>query len=756
MIEIATGTIVHKSEKLLSSFGPEIKKILLNNKTWQESAVAIQHPVTLEEKLRMLDQNSDSKMEYFFRIEDALFEVQDVFWKSKDGKFLKGFLFVKDGRIKIEFTSQSLADIIENVPYPYAIFNRELTTVHLTNRLMIDLLQTPLSAFSEGLPLHLFFKDQEVFQAVIDWIFHSDENVTNVDVLLFLGENGPRWYELQLVKIKMDDVPCVSVFLRDIDLLKRTEVELVRKNSALQQVIQVQNAFLLPSKDEKSLDILMHRMADLSDSSIGFIAKVNGDASNSQLLVKFDSFVQLSHDPQGEETHVKNGSDLTLLIHQCIIQQKVISVFRSKRTSQELNSCLILPVFCGGVIVACLGLANKVEAYTQYDESFLEPIASVLGNIYKTTEIQREKEFFAKNAKEKELIFQRFTESSSDIVFILNEDLETGFVSNSVCKVLGFEPENKKTLKAMAGLCKEAIKEKYRTAENTFRHVRKIKSADKTYRWLDSSINIIKDKEGRVFKYFGLCRDISLQMESEGVLRSALKKEKELSELKSQFISLVSHEFKTPLSIMKSSTEIAKLYLQNPESCQPEKMSKQLDKISTEIANLNNLLDRLLNSEKLNQGQFPVNKEVIQVGQFIKQFQQHHSIVDYITLTAQAEAQMVYCHWDTTLIEQVLVNLIDNALKYSAKDARPLLEFVREKDVLLIRIIDEGIGIPEAELKNIFEPFYRAANVGDIPGSGLGLATIDKFLALHDAQLAIESTLNQGTRFEMRFPLIGI
>ncbi|EIM78872.1 PAS/PAC sensor signal transduction histidine kinase [Nitritalea halalkaliphila LW7] len=710
VIEIATGAIVHHSEKLLSSFGPEIKKILQSNDTWQKSAVPIQNPVTLQEKLRLLDQSSDSKMEYFFRIEEELFEVQDVFWKSKDGQYLKGFLFVKDGRTRIEFSGQSLADIIENVPYPYAVFNRELTTVHLTNRLMIDLLQIPLSAFSEGLPLHLFFKDQEVFQAVIDWIFNSPENVTNADVSLFLGEDGPRWYELQLVKIKVDNVPCVSVFLRDIDLLKRTEYELLRKNSALEQVIQVQNAFLLPHKDEKSLDTLMTRMADLSYSSLGFIAKVKREQLNSHYSLRFDAFVQLDAVTPSPADVKAQEKELEEIIQQCVLEKKPTYAFYASKSNREIKSCLVMPVCCDGTLIACVGLANKADMYTKYDEGFLEPIAAVLGNIYKTKEIQREKEFFAENAKEKELIFQRFTESSSDIVFILNEDLQSGFVSNSILKVLGFSAEDKKTLKTMAGLCKEALKEKYRTAENTFRLVRKIKTFDKSFRWLDTSINIIKDKEGRVFKYFGLCRDISLQMESEDVLRSTLKKEKELSELKSQFISLVSHEFKTPLSIMKSSTEIGNLYLENPDTCRPEKMRKQLDKISNEIANLNNLLERLLNSEKLNQGQFPVNKEMIQVGQFIKHFQQQHCIVDYVSLHMQPDVQGVYCHWDITLIEQVLVNLIDNALKYSEKDARPLVEFELDGEVLLVRVTDKGIGIPEEELRNIFEPF-TARNV---------------------------------------------
>jgi PAS domain S-box-containing protein len=250
----------------------------------------------------------------------------------------------------------------------------------------------------------------------------------------------------------------------------------------------------------------------------------------------------------------------------------------------------------------------------------------------------------------------------------------------------------------------------------------------------------------------GVATDITERKRAEQEMAKALQREKELSNLKSRFVSMTSHEFRTPLAVISSSAGILKTFAHKLKEDQKQ---KHLDTIQTYIKHTTQLLDDILLIQKVEAGKLAYNPEPLAVVEFccqlISELQisapQHH-----LECEIDAPASLV-AEFDKKLLRQILTNLLSNAIKYSPDDSTITLTLNWISDNLIFQVQDCGIGIPPEDIKHLFESFHRATNVGNRPGTGLGLSIVQKCVDLHGGQITVESELGVGTTVSVTFPL---
>ncbi|MBL6785635.1 MAG: HAMP domain-containing histidine kinase [Rickettsiales bacterium] len=243
----------------------------------------------------------------------------------------------------------------------------------------------------------------------------------------------------------------------------------------------------------------------------------------------------------------------------------------------------------------------------------------------------------------------------------------------------------------------------------------------------------------------------NLKDKSNRLLR-ALDNEKNINNMQSEFVSLVSHEFKTPLSIIKASSDILKLYSENLSD--KVFINKQLEKVDKAIVRMTALINSTLNLSKLETGKlefvptlFPIGSVLNETIEKFKDLHKDSNIISDVNLKDD------YFNGDKTLIEQIFNNLIGNAIKYSGDRSEISICAFKYYTNYKIIIEDNGIGIDDKDLDRLFTKFFRAKNSIGIAGTGIGLYLVKKFIDLHHGDIKVESVINKGTKFEISLPI---
>jgi signal transduction histidine kinase len=239
--------------------------------------------------------------------------------------------------------------------------------------------------------------------------------------------------------------------------------------------------------------------------------------------------------------------------------------------------------------------------------------------------------------------------------------------------------------------------------------------------------------------------------EKEKALRKAYEREKELNNLKSRFVSMASHEFRTPLSTILSSAELIEAY---NEMGQDAKRVKHILRIRSAVNNLTSILNDFLSLSKLEEG-----KVISQPMEFVLNDFCDDLLEDILPLLkpgqkviTSEENRNTVIFLDHKILKNILLNLFSNAIKYSEQDKSIYFEFFMDDKMLHFSIRDEGIGIPAEEHEYLFTRFFRAHNVENIQGTGLGLNIVKRYLELMEGIIQFESTLGVGTRFQISLP----
>jgi signal transduction histidine kinase len=232
----------------------------------------------------------------------------------------------------------------------------------------------------------------------------------------------------------------------------------------------------------------------------------------------------------------------------------------------------------------------------------------------------------------------------------------------------------------------------------------------------------------------------------------ALEREKELSELRSSFVSLVSHEFRTPLTVIQSSTDLLSHY---HHRWSDEKKLTHFGRITSAVKHMTQLLNDVLTIGKAEAGQLKFEPSPIDLLAFCNELVEslQLSASPHHTINFVAQCNYTNVQIDKKLLGHIFTNLLSNAIKYSPQGGTVQFNLLCTSSSAVFRIQDTGIGIPSKDIEKVFESFGRASNVGTIPGTGLGLAIVKKCVDLHGGEIAIESELGVGTTFIVKLPL---
>ena len=369
----------------------------------------------------------------------------------------------------------------------------------------------------------------------------------------------------------------------------------------------------------------------------------------------------------------------------------------------------------------------------------------------------KEKEFQLASSEEK---FRFLAENTTDLITQHNNDGTFSYVSNSSTDIIGYNPEelihkspydfiHPDDLK-LIDFAHQKITNKLQIKPITYRFRKK----DNTFIWLERTSKIILDDKQEIIGLQASSRDISERIKAEEEMRAALLKEKELNELKSKFVSMASHQFRTPLTIIYSNAELIDFKSTINSAEYGNHFEQNTSRIKNEVDRLTALMNNILVFGKYDLEETIKDVKELDFDTFIdKIIETYFSNEQYecqITIEIKGKKQAILT--DETLLTHIVTNIINNAFKYSVNKPNPRLVITYQDTKIKIEVIDYGIGIPKEEVQYLFTSFFRATNTSTIVGSGLGLTIAKQFTALLNGDISIKSIENFGTTITLIIP----
>lgn len=243
--------------------------------------------------------------------------------------------------------------------------------------------------------------------------------------------------------------------------------------------------------------------------------------------------------------------------------------------------------------------------------------------------------------------------------------------------------------------------------------------------------------------------DVSSHKKAEDDIRTALEKQLELNEMKSNFVSLASHEFRTPLTTITSSASLLENYIDGERKANA---MRHIGRIKSAVVTLTSILEEFLSLTKIEEGRTKCKPEEINVEELVA------SVANSLKTSVKAGQVVSYSHEgpeivysDPMLLTNVVTNLLSNAIKYSPENA-PIILSSKVNHTVTIKVEDHGVGIPEADQAHLFERFYRASNAGNVQGTGLGLHITRHHVELLGGSIEVSSVPGSGTTFTVKLP----
>ena len=363
---------------------------------------------------------------------------------------------------------------------------------------------------------------------------------------------------------------------------------------------------------------------------------------------------------------------------------------------------------------------------------------------------------------ESERKFRFISENITDFISIIDNDGKFLYASPSAQNVLGYTPEELINENSIYIIHPEDIKlfvedtlqkAVFEKKESQVRY--RLLSKMGEYRWAETHYKPIMDAMGNTASIICSTRDVTEREQLLKELEQALIKERELNELRSQFVSTASHQFRTPLTVIHSGVELMEIYLEGLPETKQKPFKKQFNRIQGEVIRLQDLMNDVLLLGRADASRTPFKPIQNNLGAFCEELIESRYNNNYpknrkVIFNVSGKEQAVF--FDPKLLDHSLENILSNAYKYST-NGNIVMQLKFDYETVHISITDKGIGIPESDLGNLFQPFYRAGNTTEIEGSGLGLSIVKEFIDKHSGQIFVVSELNKGTTVSVILPL---
>lgn len=432
---------------------------------------------------------------------------------------------------------------------------------------------------------------------------------------------------------------------------------------------------------------------------------------------------------------------------------------------QQRLSEISVPIIADGQVIGVIDSENaKKDYFTITHLSTLKTIANLAANRIKHAIAKRQQLKAEEELKDSELKLRNILHSAIDGVISINDKGIITEWNRQAEAIFGFE-----ALEIIGKTLQETI------IPHNFReqHVKGMGHYMKTGAGpvLNQKIEISAlRKNGEEFpielaiipvvtkgehSFTAFVSDITVQKKVQEEMEKALQKEKELNELKSRFVSMTSHEFRTPLTTIKQNIDLINYRLENKLPDHAAEFSKYILRVESEIKRVTDLMNDILMLGKIDAGKVSMKLHEVDFVDYTK------NIIDKLSENRADKRRMEMTiagvprkvNIDPSLFDHILNNLISNAFKYSEGENNPeLLLHFNELNNMQIHVKDYGIGIPEKDHKSLFQSFYRATNVKNIQGSGLGLSIVREFTLMHGGDIQFTSEAGKGTEFILDIP----
>ena len=271
-----------------------------------------------------------------------------------------------------------------------------------------------------------------------------------------------------------------------------------------------------------------------------------------------------------------------------------------------------------------------------------------------------------------------------------------------------------------------------------------------------------RNSDGKIIGMLGVGQDITILNEYKKNLESkveyrtqelqeSLEREKELGQLKTSFVSMASHEFRTPLTSIKA---ISDIILRYSNKLSQESINARLEKIKKEVDDMTTMLDDILIIGKSEAQKLAFNPDIEDIVFLIRQIITEYQLSDSTNrqLIYDIPNSIIMINVDKKWIKHIIINLISNAEKYSNKNTPIKISIHQNQSNISFSFQDYGIGISKQDIKKLFEPFHRGSNAQNIPGTGLGLSVLQQAVDLHNGKIEVESNLGKGSKFKIILP----
>lgn len=273
-----------------------------------------------------------------------------------------------------------------------------------------------------------------------------------------------------------------------------------------------------------------------------------------------------------------------------------------------------------------------------------------------------------------------------------------------------------------------------------------IHKADEYYK---VNASLLRDTSGKLSRILIVENNITQQKKTEEALERNIEEQRRLNLLKSRFVSFASHEFRTPLTTISSSADLIRRYLEMAES---EKIKKHIQRVQKSVVYMTSLLNDFLSLDKIDSGVVTLNKQLIDLSKLLEECIEETAGLKKTDQRIEIHNGLEQVESDPFLLKSILINLISNGLKYSDEHGVVTVSTLMENDELQICVKDNGMGIPQTELQNLFTRFFRASNAQEIKGTGLGLHIVSRHVEMLGGKITCQSEEGVGTQFCIYLP----
>ena len=356
-------------------------------------------------------------------------------------------------------------------------------------------------------------------------------------------------------------------------------------------------------------------------------------------------------------------------------------------------------------------------------------------------------------------MYRLLADNTVDLVCLHNLDTTFEYVSPSIMKLMGYTPEEligQSPMLFVHPTDLELLQKRFESfivkADDSYVEARFL-NKNNEYVWFEIKASIVI-VNGEPVSFQSSARDITQKKQVQNAMEKALVQERELNELRTNLVSTISHEFRTPMTTIRTSAELIEMYIEGHNFIHSTQLQKRINTITEEIDRIVELMNAVLTISKDDAGKTNFNPTQFDLKQIcldvIETSYSNHSKGRKVNTHFEGDTFMIFA--DKNLMEYSLFNLLNNAFKYSEGTGDIALSLFSNQESIEIQIIDQGIGIPEKDIPKLFNTFFRASNTEGIQGTGLGLYIVKTFTERNSGTINVTSKLGKGTQVSLHFP----